>query len=202
MLKKALAICTVSMFAVTGAYAGIVDCTSSSATGGGVYNLCPACDADVVSLSITLLDFFNNPVVGVPADSIEFDCPGAVEFPGATNVVADGPTNVTGQTTLTYSCGGYVSDGYCNDLGLYIHAGVNSCWLDVATRTGITVRFYDLNGSGDVGAPDFGFFAGHWLGGANGPGPEDEACNYDNNDNGGVIVGAPDFGFFAGHWLH
>lgn len=206
MLKKALAICAASMLVASGAYAGIPDCTASSATGGGVFNVGPGGSADVVAVSITLLDFFNNPIAGFPADSLELECAGAyVVCDGATAVqdpvVADADTDVNGQTTLTYSQGGFLSDGYCNDVGIIVHDGPNTCVLDVATRTGLTIRFYDLNASGDVGAPDFGFFASHWLGGANGPGPEDEACNYDNNDNGGVIVGAPDFGFFAGQWL-
>jgi hypothetical protein len=180
------------------------DCTCSWAGGGGVYRVCPAGDAHLVVISITLLDFFNNPVVGVESDSIEIDCDGAVRFQGGAPfpVTADGPTDASGQTTITYSHGGFANDGYCNDVGIYIHDGSNSCALDVATRMGLTLRFFDLNASGDVGAPDFGFFASHWLGGANGPGPEDECCNYDDDPNGGVVVGAPDFGWFALHWLH
>ena len=204
MLKKALAICAASVFVATGAYAGIVDCQTSSATGGGAFNICPAADADTVVLSITLLDFFNNPVAGVPADSIELVCPGAAEIilPGGNPIIADAATNVNGQTTLTFMAGGFANDGYCDDIGITIHDDVNTCVLDVATRAGVTIRFFDLNGSGDVGAPDFGYFASHWLGGGNGPGPEDEPCNYDNDPNLGVIVGAPDFGYFAQHWLH
>jgi hypothetical protein len=192
MLKKALttlaATAFVAMLAGT-AQAGIVDCEASSATGGGFKDLCPQGDGDAVSLSLTLLDFFNNPVVNFPADSVEVECPGIVFFAGQ-NLKADSNTNGSGGTTITLNQAGYDTDGYCDDVGVTIHNGVHSCMLDIATRAGLTIKFFDLNGSSLVDGVDFTIFAGHWL-------SADPECDY--NESG--LTDGVDFTIFAGHWL-
>lgn len=203
MLKKALVTCTagvaVAMFAAA-AHAGVVDCTTSSASqNDACVTICPVGDSETLVVSLDLVDAFNNDVVGFPADSIEIECPGLVNCPGATpGLVADAATAGDGTTTITYSAGGFNQDGSCDLVNVTIHNGPNTCTLDVpggvGGANGVSLRFFDLTGDCVVGPSDFGKLAGHWLQ----SGPAHHAADYNCDDT----VGPSDFGSFAGHWLH
>ena len=127
------------------AAANIPDCDASSATGAGTYAICAHGDADTVVISITLQDAFSNPIVRFPADSICLDCPSA---DGGTqdDLCAEAPTDLFGQTEIRFSGGGYSGYGFCDDVGVRIHKGVYSCVLDVASRSGVTVKFFNFSG--------------------------------------------------------
>jgi hypothetical protein len=132
--------------------------------------------------------------------SVVLVCAGAVGWPVATPdaLTADSATDGSGNTTITFSKGGFNNDGACTLVNVTIHAGGNTCTLDVpggvGGANGVTIKFYDLTGDCIVGPGDFGKFAGHWLQG----GPAHTAADY-NCDG---TVGPSDFGKFAGHWLH
>jgi hypothetical protein len=194
MLKKALITCTVGLFAVAGvSQASVIDCAVSMAsnTNSGVDNICPAGDGDVISISITALDAFSNPIVGMAADSICIECPGVTP-----KICADNPTDGAGQTTITYSAGGITPDGWCELLPIRMHAGANSCDLAVSGRANPSIRFFDLNAGGLVGPVDFGVFGLCWL-------QSTVACQKANFDKDVTVptVGPVDFGVFGLHWL-
>jgi hypothetical protein len=114
-------------------------------------------------------------------------------------ICADAATDSSGATTITYAAGG-ITDGFCDLVPVTIHAGANTCNLDVATRANPEIRFYDIQGGaapdGCVGTVDFGVFGVCWL-------QSSAACqkvNYDSSGDG--VVGTVDFGLFGIHWLH
>jgi hypothetical protein len=171
----------------------VIDCTQSVATGGGTYLVCPHGDADEVTIQITLLDFFQNPIEGFPADSICLDCPEAVALQGD-RLCAQSATDAAGQTVIRFSHAAHTTGGLCDRVGVMLHAGPNTCVLDVADRSGVVIKFYDLSGDGRVGVDDWRTMSSHF----HATGSAADVVDYDGSGN----VGCGDLDSMVVHMGH
>lgn len=154
------------------AWAGIPNLDNSTAvTGPSTVSVlvCPACDGDRLdnaqdcsggnvdaTITLTVLDINFDPVVGYPAADMYLVANGLC---WCTDFIADGPTDVNGQTTFTGSpCAGGCSDDNSTNVYISPHG--------VLTQPGLPIWFNspDMNCDFVVNLSDVVIFAGIFYG--------------------------------------
>ena len=190
MYKKVLTACAgfVVLLLVSGmAFAGVpcAGTTTVAASGGGVCApgavVCPAGDADVVTVTVTVRDCYGTPLAGQYVDVSPAGVPPGV-FCFCDSVKTVGPTSVAGVITAQYA-----DFGGCGDLQFYATIGT----VIAGPSAAITIGSPDGDGNCIVNLPDFGLFANNYF--------TAETCSDYNCDG---LVDLPDFGYFANHYFH
>jgi hypothetical protein len=184
---------------------GVVDpCNSSASGAAGVLFICPQNDGDLLStagltISVTVLDNLNAPVVGVPAADVWLiGCtePNLALCGGSGAISASAATDVNGQTTIT----GKLAAGGC-DLGgvrVVVQGVVIGAGVCADPCIAVKMKSADINKSLTVNLVDFSIF-----GGASGypspPKPYNECIDYTSPFG---TVTLPDFAKYGSHNNH
>jgi hypothetical protein len=149
------------------AWAGIPNLDNSYATTSATQQvslmICPACDGDDLlhaqdcsggtvdaTVTLTVLDINYDPVVGYPETDLWIVANGICVCP-ADPPIADGPTDLNGQTTFTGTiCGGGCSDDssfnvYINPYGVLNHPGLDILINSPDMSCDLVVNLTDLS---------------------------------------------------------
>ena len=200
--KAASAFLALSLVLVSTAGAQIVDfCNTTASSPTGVLFACPQGDGTTLSaagltITVTVIDNVNQPVVGIPAEDIWLigcnDLLGLCE--GADAISASGPTDANGQTTITAA----FAAGGCDVGGLRvvvqgIVVGAGACGQPCLP---IKVRSADITGDLHVDLIDLAQFS---AGYASPPKPYVECIDYAAPFG---TVTLADFAKYAAHYQH
>jgi hypothetical protein len=176
-------------------------CKSTITYNSGNIIVCPAGDGENLSnknctIHLTVIDYQNNPVPGIPAEDIWL-VGGEADWyhcgqPSRT-IDADAPTDANGYTTIS----GTLKGSGCTD---QLYVVVQSCRVDDCVIPGyyaldIKVRSPDLDLNGTIDIVDMSIFMSHYYPIGN---PYDKCSDF--NDDG--IVDIIDFSIFAEHYQH
>ena len=122
------------------------------------------------SLVVTLRDAAGNPAINVPASSVRLEhlssplawCPGGFYPPPAhAPNMADGPSNLAGQTTFTlaYHGGGWLF----GSMQVWV-LEVTGAWTPIPTPVSVSFNSADITGDLVVNLTDIGLFAADYYG--------------------------------------
>lgn len=181
---------------------GVVDpCNSSASGAAGVIFACPQSDGDALSgagltISVTVLDNVNAPVVGVAAADIWLvGCSDLLALCGGSGAInAAAPTDVNGQTTIT----GDIAAGGC-DLGgvrVVVQGIVIGAGVCADPCVAVKVKSADINGSLVVNLVDFATFGAGYT---SPPKPYNECIDFTAPFG---TVTLPDFAKYGSHNNH
>jgi hypothetical protein len=176
------------------AAASVPDPPHSSVSWAGPFNgactfpvICPKGDV-VATINVTVKDQFGAPMAGIAANEVE--ATGSCLLGGGSpcaqviSVIANGPTNASGFTTITISKAG----GCCTDLQVRARS---------ITLNTLSYRSYDYTADLKCDLSDLGFLADTFNKSSGNTGYN--ACFDFNCDN---KVDLADLGFFADHFNH
>ena len=183
------------------ASSGIVDPCSSLAefcqAGSRCLIICPQGDGTLLStenneICVTVRDDNGLPIAGILANDFWLIPCGTDPYylcGGSGSIAADAATDVYGQTTI----GGVPAMGGClTGLHVVVQGVLIGC---PATCLTIDLRSSDMDGTGNVGAGNFGRFG---LAYPSTIKPYDSCCDFDCDSD----VELNDFSTFAQHWQH
>jgi len=187
---------------------GIVDpCNSTASSAGGVHFICPQGDGDALgaaSISVTIRDNTNAPVVGIPAaDFWLIGCNDLIILcGGAGSINASAATDANGQTTITGDISGSGCDSGVRVVCQGIVLGNGAC---APLCLAVQVRSPDqknaaggaLPPDGVVGTADFAFFGTSYQ---SPPKPYFSCHDFVGNPYGTITVA--DFAKFGSHYNH
>ena len=164
LLQAFAIVLSISMWAVV-ARAQFPDYCNSTATGpAGILFACSAGDGDALAASgltitVTVHDFLDVPIEGIPATDIWLiSCGNVLALCGGPAAInASGPTDAHGQTTITAA----FAAGYCDNSGVRavvqgIVIGAGACGQPCIP---LRVRSADISGDLLVNLIDFAVFA-------------------------------------------
>jgi hypothetical protein len=181
---------------------GVVDpCNSSASSAAGVAFACPQSDGDILgsiglTISVTVHDNVNAPVVGVPAADVWLiGCSDLLALCGGSgSISASAATDINGQTTIN----GDLSAGGCDLGGVRVVVQGVVIGAGVCADACLPIKFKsaDINGSLTVNLVDFATFGAGYQ---SPPKPYNECIDFSAPFG---TVTLPDFAKYGTHNNH